>query len=105
MAVSARWVRTANQGLLPVSSVVEGACTRVLTALHASSRAVLGRSDPRPSMEVVDTHLARGASNGGVTSHNQGGPYGRTNPAKRWSRLPTDISCDGADWRAVSRSR
>jgi hypothetical protein len=34
-------------------------------------------------MVVIDTHLARGASNGGVTFHNQGGPYGRTNGAKR----------------------
>ena len=60
-----------------------GTWTRVLAALHASSRIALGRKDPRPSMVVVDTHLARGASNGGVTFHNQGGPYGRTNGAKR----------------------
>jgi hypothetical protein len=31
-------------------------------------------------MVVIDTHLARGASNGGVTFHNQGGPYGRNSP-------------------------
>jgi putative transposase len=60
-----------------------GTWSRVLTALHASSRTALGRKDPRPSMVVIDTHLARGASNGGVTFHNQGGPYGRTNGAKR----------------------
>ena len=60
-----------------------GTWTRVLVALHASSRIALGRKDPRPSMVVIDTHLARGASNGGVTFHNQGGPYGRTNGAKR----------------------
>lgn len=60
-----------------------GTWTRVLTALHASSRIALGRSEPRPSMVVIDTHLARGASNGGATFHNQGGPYGRTNGAKR----------------------
>ena len=60
-----------------------GTWTRVLAVLHASSRIALGRKDPRPSMVVVDTHLARGASNGGVTFHNQGGPYGRTNGAKR----------------------
>jgi len=35
-------------------------------------------------MVVIDTHLARGASNGGATFHNQGGPYGRTNRAKRF---------------------
>jgi len=32
---------------------------------------------------VIDTHLARGASNGGVTFHDRGGPYGRTKGAKR----------------------
>jgi hypothetical protein len=30
-------------------------------------------------MVVIDTHLARGASNGGFTFHDRGGPYGRTN--------------------------
>jgi hypothetical protein len=34
-------------------------------------------------MVVIDTHLARGASNGGLTFHNKGGPYGRTKGAKR----------------------
>jgi hypothetical protein len=34
-------------------------------------------------MVVIDTHLARGASNGGFTSHDRGGPYGRTKGAKR----------------------
>jgi hypothetical protein len=34
-------------------------------------------------MVVIDTHLARGASNGSATFHNQGGPHGRTNGAKR----------------------
>jgi len=60
-----------------------GTWTRVLTELHASSRTALGRKDLRPSMVVIDTHLARGASDGGVTFHNQGGPYGRTNGSKR----------------------
>lgn len=60
-----------------------GTWTRALSELHALSRTVLGRKDPRPSMVVIDTHLARGASNGGATFHNQGGPYGRTNGAKR----------------------
>jgi putative transposase len=60
-----------------------GTWTRVLSALHASSRTALGRKETRPSMVVIDTHLAHGASNGGVTFHNQGGPYGRTNGAKR----------------------
>jgi putative transposase len=34
-------------------------------------------------MAVIDTHLARGASNGGFTAHDRGGPYGRTKGAKR----------------------
>ena len=32
---------------------------------------------------VIDTHLARGASNGGFTFHDRGGPYGRAKGAKR----------------------
>ncbi len=60
-----------------------GTWTRVLTALHASSRIALGRKEPLPSMVVIDTHLTRGASNGGSTFHNQGGHFGRTNGAKR----------------------
>jgi hypothetical protein len=31
----------------------------------------------------IDTHLARGASNGGFTFHDRGGHYGRTKGAKR----------------------
>jgi putative transposase len=34
-------------------------------------------------MVVIDTHLARGGSRGGLTFHDRGGPYGRTNGAKR----------------------
>jgi hypothetical protein len=34
-------------------------------------------------MVVTDTHLARGASNGGLSFHDRGGPYGRTKGAKR----------------------
>ena len=34
-------------------------------------------------MVVIDSHLARGASNGGFTFHDRGGPYGRTKGAKR----------------------
>ncbi|MCU1613395.1 MAG: family transposase [Frankiales bacterium] len=34
-------------------------------------------------MLVIDTHLARGASDGGFTFHDRGGPYGRTRGAKR----------------------
>ena len=60
-----------------------GTWNRVLASLHASSRTALGRDESRPSIVVIDTHLTRGASNGGVTCHNQGSPYGRTNGAKR----------------------
>lgn len=31
----------------------------------------------------INLHLARGASNGGSTFHDRGGPYGRTKGAKR----------------------
>lgn len=34
-------------------------------------------------MVVIDTHLARGASNGGATFHDRGGPFGRTKGATR----------------------
>ena len=34
-------------------------------------------------MVVMDTHLGRGASNGGKTFHDRGGPFGMTNGAKR----------------------
>jgi putative transposase len=56
---------------------------RALTVLHAAARTAAGRAEPKPSMVVIDTHLARGASNGGRTFHDKGGPYGRTKGAKR----------------------
>lgn len=60
-----------------------GTWARVLAAVHAQARRTAGRAAERPSMVVIDTHLARGASNGGATFHAKGGPYGRTNGAKR----------------------
>lgn len=60
-----------------------GTWARALTALHAAAREADGRTEPTPSMVVIDTHLARGASNGGFTFHDRGGPYGRTKGAKR----------------------
>nr|WP_275941280.1 IS5 family transposase [Planosporangium flavigriseum] len=54
----------------------------VLAALHEQARAAMGR-ERRPSMLVIDSSLARGASQGGVTFHDRGGPYGATNGAKR----------------------
>jgi len=59
-----------------------GVWSRVLSELHAAARREVGRPEC-PSMLVIDTHLARGASNGGATFHDKGGPYGRTNGAKR----------------------
>ena len=60
-----------------------GTWARALTVLHASARNTDGRAEERPSMVVIDAHLARGASNGGFTFHDRGGPYGRTKGAKR----------------------
>ncbi len=60
-----------------------GTWTRVLAAVHEQARLVEGRAERKPSMVVIDTHLARGGSRGGVTFHDRGGPYGRTNGAKR----------------------
>lgn len=51
--------------------------------MHAAAREADGRAEPTPSMVVIDTHLARGASNGGMTFHDRGGPYGRTKGAMR----------------------
>ncbi len=60
-----------------------GTWSAVVAALHELARRSEGRAEAKPSMVVIDTHLARGASNGGVTFHDRGGPYGRTNGAKR----------------------
>ena len=60
-----------------------GTWARALTVLHAAAREADGRTEVTPSMVVIDTHLARGASNGGFTFHDRGGPYGRTKGAKR----------------------
>lgn len=60
-----------------------GSWARALAGLHAHARTELGRAESEPSLVVIDTHLARGASNGGATFHDRGGPYGRTKGAKR----------------------
>jgi putative transposase len=60
-----------------------GTWARALSVLHAAARQKDGRAEATPSMVVIDTHLARGASNGGFTFHDRGGPYGRTKGAKR----------------------
>jgi putative transposase len=60
-----------------------GTWARALTVLHVAAREADGRAEATPSMVVIDAHLARGASNGGFTFHDRGGPYGRTKGAKR----------------------
>ncbi len=60
-----------------------GTWALALTVLHAAAREADGRTEATPSMLVIDTHLARGASNGGFTFHDRGGPFGRTKGAKR----------------------
>jgi putative transposase len=60
-----------------------GTWARALTELHVAARLAEGRAEATPSMLVIDTHLARGASNGGATFHDRGGPFGRTKGAKR----------------------
>ena len=60
-----------------------GTWAQALTVLHAAARRQDGRAEQTPSMVVIDTHLARSASNGGLTFHDRGGPYGRTKGAKR----------------------
>ena len=48
-----------------------GTWARALTVLHAAAREADGRAGATPSMVVIDTHLARGASNGGFTFHDR----------------------------------
>jgi putative transposase len=55
----------------------------LLTELHKVARKARGREHGLPSLVVVDTHLSRGASNGGVTFHDQGVPRGWIKGAKR----------------------
>jgi putative transposase len=72
-----------------------GTWARALTELHVAARLAEGRAEATPSMLVIDTHLARGASNGGATFHDRGGPFGGaprapsgsspwTSPDSRW---------------------
>lgn len=60
-----------------------GTWARAPTVLHAATRQAEGRPEATPSMLVIDTHLARGASNGDATFLDGGGPFGRTKGAKR----------------------
>jgi putative transposase len=60
-----------------------GTWARALTVLHTAARESDGRTEATTSMVVIDTHLARGASNGGFTFHDRSGPNGRTRGAER----------------------
>lgn len=55
---------------------------RALTVLHHAAREAEGRAETTRSMVIIDTHLARGASNGGSSFHDRGGAYGRTKGTK-----------------------
>jgi putative transposase len=64
-----------DSGLVAVPPVVaQRHLGAALTVLHAAAREEDGRAQETLSMIVIDTHLARGASNGGFTSHDRGGP-------------------------------
>jgi len=56
-----------------------GTWGQALAALHEQARTAVGRTQRRPSMVVIDTHLARGGSRGGITFHDRGArTVGRT---------------------------
>ncbi|MCW2806351.1 MAG: Transposase, family [Marmoricola sp.] len=65
------------------SDLTDDQWAQALTVLHAAAREAYERAEETTAMVVIDTHLARGASNGGFTFHDRGGPYGRTKGSKR----------------------
>jgi hypothetical protein len=73
-----------DPGPVAVSPLVRnGTWAHALTVLHAAARESDRRAERTPSRVVIDTHLARGAANGGSTFHDRGSPYGRTKGARR----------------------
>jgi hypothetical protein len=50
-----------------------------LKVLHKAAREADGRADATPSRVLSTPTLRCGASNGGFTFHDRGGPYGHTN--------------------------
>jgi putative transposase len=82
-----------------------GTWGRALTVLHAAARQQDGRAEEAPSTVVIDTHLARGASNGGLTFHDRGGPYGRIKGAKPCRRGRCDRPPGGGASRARLHAR
>jgi hypothetical protein len=84
VAPPAAVVRAVDPGPVAVSPLVRnGTWAHALTVLHAAARESDRRAERTPSMVVIDTHLARGAANGGSTFHDRGSPYGRTKGARR----------------------
>jgi putative transposase len=62
-----------------------GTWARASTVFFTAAREAEGRTEETPSMVVIDTHLARAASNGRFTFHDRGAPYGRTKgPSASW---------------------
>jgi putative transposase len=60
------WTRVCHSS---ASGHANGTWARAMIVLHAAAREADGRADATPSMGIIDTHLARGASNGGFTFH------------------------------------
>lgn len=60
----------------------KGTWATVLAALQPQARCTKGRKNLFASMIIIDPALLRGASNGGKTFHNKGGPHGATNGTK-----------------------
>jgi len=60
----------------------KGIWATVLAVLQPKARCTKGRKSLYASMIIIDPALIRGASNGGKTFHNKGGPRGATNGAK-----------------------
>ena len=84
MALPTTAVRALDTGVVPVPALVpQRGMVTLLAELHRKARTKLGRAEVEPSMVVIGTHLARGASNGGASFHDRGGPYGATKGAKR----------------------
>jgi putative transposase len=84
VALPAAVVRAVDAGLVTVSPLVTqrnlGACSDGV-ARGSARGGRSGRAAPVDGRHR--TRLARGASNGGFTFHDRGGPYGRTKGAKR----------------------
>jgi len=60
----------------------KGTWATVLSCLQPKARCTKGRKSTFASMVIIDPALLRGASNGGKTFHDKGGPYGATSGAK-----------------------